>query len=76
MRKIVLDTNCLLMSLPKISPYRMIWDEFLKGQLILCVSNEIIEEYMEILTQKTNSEIANNIVSLLLSLLQIAFDRN
>lgn len=67
MRKIVLDTNCLLMSLPKISPYRMIWDEFLKGQLILCVSNEIIEEYMEILTQKTNSEIANNIVSLLLS---------
>ena len=45
------------MSLPKISPYRMIWDEFLKGQLILCVSNEIIEEYMEILTQKTNSEI-------------------
>ena len=55
--KIVLDTNCLLMSLPKISPYRMIWDEFLKGQLILCVSNEIIEEYMEILTQKTNSEI-------------------
>lgn len=55
------------MSLPKISPYRMIWDEFLKGQLILCVSNEIIEEYMEILTQKTNSEIANNIVSLLLS---------
>ena len=57
MRKIVLDTNCLLMSLPKISPYRMIWDELLKGQLILCVSNEIIEEYMEILTQKTNSEI-------------------
>ena len=42
MRKIVLDTNCLLMSLPKISPYRMIWDEFLKGQLILCVSNEMI----------------------------------
>ena len=25
MRKIVLDTNCLLMSLPKISPYRMIF---------------------------------------------------
>ena len=73
MRKIVLDTNCLLMSLPKISPYRVIWDEFLKGQLILCVSNEIIEEYMEILTQKTNSEIANNIVSLLLSKKNVEF---
>lgn len=30
MRKIVLDTNCLLMSLPKNSPYRIIWDEFWK----------------------------------------------
>ncbi len=28
MRKIVLDTNCLLMSLPRISPYRKIWDDF------------------------------------------------
>lgn len=25
MKKIVLDTNCLLMSLPRISPYRLIW---------------------------------------------------
>ncbi len=30
MRKIVLDTNCLLMSLPKPSPYRCVWDAFLK----------------------------------------------
>lgn len=39
----------------------------------MCVSNEIIEEYMEILTQKTNSEIANNIVSLLLSQKNVEF---
>ena len=38
MRKIVLDTNCLLMSLPRISPYRKIWDDFLKGKLTLCVT--------------------------------------
>ena len=31
MRKIVLDTNCLLISLPKISPYRIVWDAFLRG---------------------------------------------
>ena len=49
MRKIVLDTNCLLMSLPRISPYRKIWDDFLKGKLTLCVTNEIIEEYLEII---------------------------
>ncbi len=38
MRKIVLDTNCLLMSLQKISPYRIIWDEFLEEKLVLCVT--------------------------------------
>ena len=62
MRKIVLDTNCLLMSLPRISPYRKIWDDFLKGRLILCVTNEIIEEYLEIIEQKTNANIASNVV--------------
>lgn len=66
MRKIVLDTNCLLMCIPKISPYRCVWDAFLKGDIVLCVSNEIIEEYLEILTQKTTYQIANNIVSIIL----------
>ena len=44
MKKIVLDTNCLLMSLPKISLYRGLWDSFLKGEFVLCISNEIVEE--------------------------------
>lgn len=62
MRKVVLDTNCLLMSIPKISPYRRIWDDFLGGKIVLCVTNEIIEEYLEILSQKTTPIIASNIV--------------
>ena len=73
MRKIVLDTNCLLMSLPKISPYRMIWDDFLKGKLTLCVTNEIVEEYLEILSQKTTPEIASNVVSVILSQTNVEF---
>ena len=73
MRKIVLDTNCLLMSLPKISPYRMIWDDFLKGKLTLCVTNEIVEEYLEILSQKTTSDIASNVVSVILSQSNVEF---
>ncbi len=73
MRKIVLDTNCLLMSLPKISPYRMIWDDFLAGRLVLCVTNEIIEEYLEIIGQKTNTEIASNVVSVLLAQKNVEF---
>ena len=73
MRKIVLDTNCLLMSLPKISPYRMIWDDFLAGKLILCVTNEIVEEYLEIIGQKTTAEIASNVVSIILSQKNVEF---
>jgi len=73
MRKIVLDTNCLLMSLPKISPYRKIWDDFLKGKLTLCVTNEIIEEYLEIIEQKTNANIASNVVSVILSQKNVEF---
>ena len=73
MRKIVLDTNCLLMSLPKISPYHRIWDEFLEGRLTLCVTNDIIEEYLEILSQKTTSQIASNVVSVILSQKNVEF---
>lgn len=62
MRNIVLDTNCLLMSLPRISSYRLIWDSFLDGRFPLCVSNEIIEEYLEILSAKIGYAIAINVV--------------
>ena len=73
MRKIVLDTNCLLMSLPKISPYRVLWDSFLKGEIVLCVSNEIIEEYLEILTQKVGAKIANNVIELIINRTNVEF---
>ena len=73
MKKIVLETNCLLMSLPRISPYRKIWDDFLKGKLTLCVTNEIIEEYLEIIVQKTNANIASNVVSVILSQKNVEF---
>lgn len=63
MKRIVLDTNCLLMCLPKRSPYRIIWDTFLTGKFMLCVTNEILEEYLEILSQKSNYVVADNIVS-------------
>lgn len=39
--KIVLDTNCLIMSIAPKSPYRPIWDTFLRGDYSLCGSNEM-----------------------------------
>ena len=62
MRYIVLDTNCLLQALPSRSPYHKIWTEILDGRICLCVNTEILSEYEEILAQKTNAELAHNVV--------------
>ena len=39
--RVVLDTNCLIMSLSAHNPYSEIWRKFVKGEYVLCVSNEI-----------------------------------
>lgn len=62
MRHIVLDTNCLLQSLPSKSPYHQIWNDILHGKISLCVNTEILNEYEEVLAQKTNSDVATNVV--------------
>lgn len=46
---------------------------FLEGNLVLCVTNEIVEEYLEILSQKTTYEIACNVVSVILSRPNVEF---
>ena len=62
MRRIVLDTNCLLQALPRRSPYHKIWSEILAGHVSLCVNTEILNEYEEIIARKTNADIAHNVV--------------
>ena len=68
MMNIVLDTNCLLMSLSRRSPYYPVWRNFVDGKYTLCISNEILAEYEEILTQKVGSEIASNVINAILDL--------
>ena len=65
--RIVLDTNCLLASLSKRGAYYNVWKGLLEGKYTLCVSNEILEEYEEIITQKTTPVIALNVVQALLN---------
>lgn len=62
MRLIVLDTNCLLQSLPSRSPYHKIWTEILCGNISLCVNTEILNEYEEIISIKTTPNIARSVV--------------
>lgn len=59
---IVLDTNSLIMSIAPKSPYRKIWNAFLRGDYNLCVSNEIIEEYSEVLARNLSSQISEAII--------------
>ena len=64
---IVLDTNCLIASLSKKGNYFKVWTDLHAGKYILCVSNEILTEYEEIIALKTNPIIAANVVQTLLN---------
>ena len=66
MRHVVVDTNCLLRMIPVRSKYRPSWDAFLNEKYIMCVSNDIISEYFEILSQKVSRQFAENIVQAIL----------
>ena len=66
MSNIVLDTNCLLMSLNSRSPYFKIWQDFKAGKFTLCFSTEILMEYEEIIASKTSSQIAANVINAIL----------
>lgn len=66
--KVVLDTNCLLVSIAHKSYYRPIFDALIKKKYSLIICNEILLEYEEIITEKSNSTIAKNISDLLLIL--------
>lgn len=62
MRHVVLDTNALIQALPTRSRYHRIWTDFLAGRYSLCVSNEILTEYEEILAEHTSPAVAHNVV--------------
>ena len=67
MERIVLDTNVVLMSIAPKSSYRKIWDDFLGGKYHLCITNEIVEEYSEILARYVNPAVSDYIVNTILT---------
>ena len=68
MKTIVLDTNCLIAILPSKSQFHNVWKELKKGKIQLCVTNEILNEYEEMLKQKIPLEIAENTILTILNL--------
>ena len=65
MRRICLDTNCLLMTLPSRSVYHKVWTDFLEGKLEICVSNDILLEYEEILSTHASPYMAHIVIETL-----------
>jgi putative PIN family toxin of toxin-antitoxin system len=60
--KIVLDTNCLVNIIMPGSYNNDIWQAFRAAKYVLCVTNEILFEYHEILAKRYNALIANTVM--------------
>ena len=71
--KIVLDTNCLVMSLSAHNPYAEIWQKFVKGEYVLCVSNDILEEYEEVLGRNITPKVARIVLAYIQILPNVKF---
>lgn len=63
--RVVIDTNCFLAIIPKVSPYRPIFDAYRSKRFELAVSTEILEEYAEIFGQRMTPLIADNLLELI-----------
>jgi putative PIN family toxin of toxin-antitoxin system len=66
--KVVLDCNVLLVSIPRKSKYRPIFEFIQRGWISLVVSTEILFEYQEVIGGKTTPSIAANVIDLILAL--------
>ena len=67
MRRIVLDTNCLIQVIPLRSKMRFVWDAYLSGEYTICVSNEILNEYHEMISTLGNPQVADLILSVIIN---------
>lgn len=72
-RKIVLDTNCLLASISRRSAAYPVWKGFLNGQYTLCVTNEILAEYEEMISRMASAEVATNVIRMIIDSRHVEF---
>ncbi len=64
--RIVLDTNCLIQSVPPRSSYHDVWQSVISGENTLCVTNEILEEYAEILSRLSGRDTADYVLDFII----------
>jgi len=73
MRRAIIDTNCLLASLNRNSPYHRLYQLFSSEAFDWILSNEILTEYEEVLTSYYTANTANRVLEILLSAPNTAF---
>ena len=63
--RIVMDTNFFLAIVPKISPFRPVFDAYRRQDFELAVTTDILEESEEIFGRKMTPQIAPNLLELI-----------
>lgn len=63
----VLDTNCLIMAISARNEYHQVWQAFLDGKYIMCVTNEIIEEYSEVISRNISPFLSELVISAIIN---------
>ena len=63
--RIVIDTNCLLVSIPKFSETRWLFDGLRSGIFEFGITTEILEEYEEVIGDFYSPNVALNVVEML-----------
>lgn len=66
--RVVLDTNCLIMAISARNEYHQVWQAFLDGKYIMCVTNEIIEEYSEVISRNISPFLSELVISAIINL--------
>lgn len=70
MLRIVLDTNVLVASISRKSPFHWVWQAFLQEKYQLCITTDILDEYAEIIERFFSVKDAEN------TLTQIMMSKN
>ncbi len=70
---IVLDTNVLLVSVSSRSKYHWLFQALLNSKFQIAVTQDILLEYEEIITQHWNSEVAVNVIRAITELPNVVF---
>lgn len=65
--RVVLDTNCLIMAIPARNEYYQVWQDFLDGKYVLCITNEIIEEYSEVIARNISPLLSEFVISTIIN---------